>query len=119
MKLKIRENSVTLSDLKQVLTEEYGHTYTISERNKSTLVVKENKTTATLVMVTKNKILVVGNFPTMGMQIAFTLSVILLGFLIPLIIYFAVFHKKMKRLEKEVGEFLAMRYSDQFAINQV
>jgi hypothetical protein len=46
----------------------------------------------------------------MAGQMIFTLLMVGLGILIPLIIYYLVFHKKMKVVEKEVGEFIKEEY---------
>jgi hypothetical protein len=40
----------------------------------------------------------------------FALTLILLGVLIPIIVYFAVFNKNMKAMEKEIGDFLQEEY---------
>jgi len=40
----------------------------------------------------------------------FTLSVILLGFVIPTIVCFAVFHGKFKALEKEIADYILQEY---------
>lgn len=45
----------------------------------------------------------------------FVLVLLLTGFLIPLIIYFAVFHKDMKAVEKEVADLIQEKYIEQLA----
>jgi len=63
-------------------------------------------------MIHKNNIIVNGNFSTMKAQIIFTLFFVLIGIIIPLIVYFLVFHKKMKVVEKEVGQFIKDHYKE-------
>ena len=54
--------------------------------------------------------MVAGNFPSGGAIFIFLLAGIFLGVLIPLIIYLAAFHSKMKKLEKEIEEYLKAEY---------
>lgn len=55
------------------------------------------------VVVAKNKVNVVPNFPNMGLQMVFILCVVFLGILIPLIVYFVTVHGKQKAAAAEVG----------------
>ena len=45
-------------------------------------------------------------FPTMGGQMLFVFSFLLLGILIPFIVYLAAFQPKQTAVEKEIGEFI-------------
>ncbi|MGV6828890.1 MAG: hypothetical protein ACWA45_05785 [Flavobacteriales bacterium] len=112
MKLKIQENAIDFEELKKVLKNEFGMKYQVKKRQKGIIAVAKNKTCAALVVPTKNKLIINGGFPTMVGQIIFTLLMIGLGILIPLIIYFIFFHKKMKEVEKEVSSFLKEKYKD-------
>ena len=69
----------------------------------SFLVVKKSGWVGANVVVRQNKVLVVGNFGSMGLQMVFILCVVLLGFLIPLVLYFIFVFSKQRALEKEVG----------------
>ncbi len=69
----------------------------------SFLVVAKSGWVGANVVVRKNKVLVVGNFGSMGLQIAFVLAVVLLGFLIPLVLYLVFVFGKQRAVEKEVG----------------
>ncbi|HPF00835.1 MAG TPA: hypothetical protein PKY63_09230 [Bacteroidales bacterium] len=51
-----------------------------------------------------------GTFPTMGGNMLFVLCIFLFGFLIPLIVYFIVFHKNQKQLETEIGTFIQQKH---------
>ena len=113
MKLRIKEGAIDAAQLKEVVTQQFEETYTISERNNGLITVAASKNIGAVILVRKKSILVNGNFPTMGRQMVFTLLVVLLGFLIPLLVYFLVFHKKMKVVEKEVVAFLREHYSDE------
>ncbi len=78
----------------------------------SFLVVKKTGWVGANVVVRKDKVLVVGNFGSMGLQIAFVLGVVLLGFLVPLVLYLIFVFGKQRAFEKEVGaavqQFLAV-----------
>ena len=69
----------------------------------SFLVVEQTGMVGANVVVRKNKIIVVGSFPNMGLQIGFVLAVVFLGILIPLVLYFIFVYGKQSAVEKEVG----------------
>ncbi|MGH1344553.1 MAG: hypothetical protein ACRBN8_23540 [Nannocystales bacterium] len=69
----------------------------------SFLVVKKSGWVGANVVVKKNKVIVVGNFGSMGLQMLFILAVVLLGFLIPIVLYLIFVFGKQRALEKEVG----------------
>ena len=110
MKIDIAPESVNFDEMKSKLELKFPD-YKFKVRNKNFLVAAKNSTTGTNILLRKRKILVVGNFPTMAGQMLFTLSVLLLGVIIPLIIYFAAFHGKMKKLEKEIGAYVQEEYA--------
>jgi len=111
MVIEIKENSIELAELKRTLSEEFGDTYKISNRGKAVIVIAKNKTIGATVTMLKNKILVVGTFPKLWMSIVYMISLIALGIVIPLAIYFVVYHKKMKTVEKEVATFIKEAYA--------
>ncbi|OAD92803.1 hypothetical protein A7A78_02525 [Aequorivita soesokkakensis] len=110
MKINTQENAIDIDDLQLKLLAQFPKKYKVTTRNKDILVVAQSKTCGALVIRKKNSIVVNGNFPTMAGQMIFTLLMVGLGILIPLIIYYLVFHKKMKVVEKEVGEFIKEEY---------
>jgi len=113
MKLKIKEGSINASQLKEVVTKQFEGTYKISNRNKDIIIVAKSKSIGALIVVRKKSVVINGNFPTMTGQMVFMLLLVLLGVLIPIIVYFIVFHKKMKAVEKEVGAFIKEHYADE------
>jgi len=110
MKITISPNSVSYDELKEILEARFPDC-SFNMRGKQFLVAKKSSTVGANIVLRKNKIMVAGNFPTIGGTLVFVLSLFLLGFLIPLIIYFAAFHSKMKALEKEIGAFLQENYA--------
>lgn len=109
MKFKISPNTTNYEELKQKLQTKFPN-YEFNMRGKQYLVCKKSSTVGCNIVLRKNKMMIAGNFPGMGGQMLFIFSLIFLGILIPLIIYFAAFHGKMKELEKEVGGYLASEY---------
>ncbi len=109
MRFDITPNTVTYEELQTKLASKFPE-YTFKMRGKQFLVARKNNIAGANIIIRKGKMNVVGNFPTMGGQMVFMLCVVLLGFLIPLIIYFAAFHTKMKALEKEIGAYLQEEY---------
>jgi len=113
MKLKIKEDSISVVDLKEAVGKRFEGTYKISDRNKGMIAVAKSKSIGAVILVQKKSVIVNGNFPTMAGQMIFMLLLVLLGILIPLLVYFIVFHKKMKAVEKEVVAFLKEHYSNE------
>ena len=110
MKIKVEENSVNLDELLQKLQEKFPE-YEFSTRNKKMLVAKKTKTIGANIVLRKKNVIVVGNFPTVGGSIIYSLSVVLLGFLIPVLVYFIAFNPKMKAVEKAIGAYIQSEYS--------
>ncbi len=109
VKIIIKPNSVKFPELMVKLSSQFTDV-SFKMRGKQMMIAKQSSTTGAHIMIRKKKITVAGNFPTMGGTILFVLSMVLLGFLVPLIIYFFVYHKKMKQLEEEIGTFIAEEY---------
>lgn len=104
MKIVIPENSVTMADLKSKIAGNFPN-YKVKDLNKSTFIVAKSSAIGVNVIVKKNRINIVGNFPTVGGRLLFILGV-LLSLLIALIIYLSVFLPKFSKLEKEIGAFI-------------
>tara|TARA_R110002096_G_scaffold127069_1_gene274563 strand:- start:297 stop:641 length:345 start_codon:yes stop_codon:yes gene_type:complete len=109
MRFNISPNSVSYDQLKSDLQEKFPE-YSFAMRGKQFLVAKKSSTVGANIVIRKNKLMVAGNFPTVGGTVVFILCLFLLGFLIPLIIYLVAFHSKMKKLEKEIGAYLQEKY---------
>lgn len=111
MKIAITPGSISYPELEEKLSQHFPN-YEFNMRGKQFLVGKKSNTVGANIIIRKNKILVAGNFPTVGGAILFSLCLVLLGILIPLIVYFSVFHKKMKALETEIGDYLKAEYTE-------
>ncbi len=110
MKVPVNPNApVNVDHLRNALQQKFPD-HKIFMRGKNIIVVQKSGSIGTTILVGKKALLINGNFPTMGGQLLFVFSLLLLGILIPLIIYFAAFHGKMKSLEKEVAGFVQQQY---------
>ncbi len=112
MKISIQPNSLSFEDLKSKILTKFPD-YKFIVRSKSIGVVQKSVTAGANVILRKNKIIVTANFPTMGGTMLFMLSIIMLGVLIPIILYFSIFFAAQKKVEKEVGEYLKTEYGIQ------
>ncbi len=109
MKFKITPNSITYPEVQEKLQQKFPD-YTFKMRGKQFLVASKSSSIGANIIIRKGNFNVVGNFPSVGGQLLFVLCIFLLGFLIPIIVYFAAFHGKMKALEKEIGAYLQEEY---------
>lgn len=109
MKVPITKQ-MPLEELKSKIEAAYPN-YTCSYRGKSILIVKGSSTAAALVLSGNNKATVNEAFPSMGGQLLFVFSLLLLGILIPLVVYFAAFFPKQKKIRNEVAEFIRKEYN--------
>ncbi|PWL28264.1 MAG: hypothetical protein DCO96_09835 [Fluviicola sp. XM-24bin1] len=105
MKVKIPKGSIQTDDLKAKLEAQFPD-MTFQKRNKKMLVAKRSNIAGANIMVYKNRVQIGAAFPTMGGQMLFVFSFLLLGILIPFIVYLAAFQPKQKEVEKDVGAFV-------------
>jgi hypothetical protein len=109
MKLTIEENSIDIKELKAKLEAKFPN-YKMASPYSYMLYAAKSKTIGCSVLIRKKSLIINGCFPSMKATLIFNLCFVLLGILIPLIIYFVSFHGKMKAVEKEVGEFIKQEY---------
>lgn len=110
MKLTIEENSIAINELKKQLEAKFP-TYKIATPYNYLMYVSKSKTIGCSVIINKKTLIINGGFPSMKATIIFNMCFVLLGIILPLIIYFVAFHGKMKAVEKEVGEFIKQEYN--------
>ena len=84
--------------------------YKVYVRYGKILVVEKSAAVGATALTGKNAFNVQAAFPNMGLQILFTLLMIGLGILIPLVLYFALLYGKQKAVQQEVGGFLQATY---------
>ena len=110
MKLTIKENTINATELKSTLSNEFSNKFTVTATIPTIIVIAKSKIIGTKVIVRKNSLYVVGGFPTPFFQFIFTLVFVLLGVVIPLLLYFIFLHKKMKFFEHEIVAFIKENY---------
>ncbi len=109
MKITIQPNTLTFEELKSKISTRFPD-YKFNVRSKSFGVVQKSATAGANVVLKKEKILVAANFPTIGGTMIFMFCIVLLGVLIPFILYYSIFFAGQKKVEKEIGEFLNSEY---------
>lgn len=77
--------------------------YKLYMRGGKILIAEKSAAVGATMLFRKDKVIVNGNFPNMGVQMVFMLCVIFLGILIPLLVYFVTMYKSQKNSEQEVG----------------
>ena len=77
--------------------------YKLYMRGGKILIAEKSAAVGATLLFRKDKVVVNGNFPNMGVQMVFVLALLFLGILIPLIIYFVTVYKSQKNSEQEVG----------------
>ena len=90
-----------MSQLQQALPH-----YKFTKRTKKILVAEKTSAVGANIVIGKNKITTAGNFPNMGLQVAFVLAILFLGVLIPLLIWAIALYPKQRASAEEVGAVL-------------
>jgi hypothetical protein len=108
MKVPINQ-PVTIDQVRASVTQEFPQ-YQVSMRTPAIMVVKKTGTAAAIVVVRKNKIIVNEAFASMGGQMLFTLTLILFGILIPMLVYLIAFLPKQKAVVREVAGHLTTQF---------
>lgn len=109
MKIQIKKD-FTIAELKQKIDAAFPQ-YTTSVRQGRILVVKKSGSAAALIFGgTRGSAQVKESFPTMGQYMLYTLLLILLGIIIPLIVYYIAFYPAQSAIRNEMAEFLKKEY---------
>lgn len=111
MRFKVT-SALNLEDLKTKIENECP-SWNCKFRSPKILIVNERgSSAAAMVMVRKEKAIVNEGFTTLGGQLLFVISILALGILIPIIIYFIAFFPKQKAIRDKVGAFIKDNYGD-------
>ncbi|AEA45318.1 hypothetical protein Fluta_3346 [Fluviicola taffensis DSM 16823] len=109
MKVNV-EQAYTLAELKPKLEAAFPE-YTVKFRGPKVLVIGEGKVGgAQIVGEKKGHVRIFEGFPTMGGQMLFALSLVLLGVLIPFIVFLTAIKPKQVKVRDEVADFLRKEY---------
>lgn len=109
MKIHIKNNSPKLEEIKNFLINKFPN-YKFSGFNDHVFIIAKSKHIGANIELKKHSIHIDGYFPTKSQRITFILFVVLLGFIIPILIYFFAYQRKFSKFEKEVGIILKSEY---------
>jgi hypothetical protein len=84
--------------------------YKFNVRAKNFLIAAKSNFIGANIVLRNNRLIIAGNFPTIGASLLFVL-LIFISLLIFALIYLIAFHPKMKAVEKEIAEFLKTEYN--------
>ena len=105
----IKTNLPDITHMKDWLEKQLP-SYTYKTRGKHILIAKRSMLAAAVIHVKKKRISVSGNFPEFYMSLIFALVTVLLGLIIPVILYFIFIHGKMEKAEKEIAAGLRQEF---------
>ena len=107
--MKVKKDLLTLNieELKCKLEENLKNYYVKFYDNNCILATK-SKTNGVFITIKKNFIIIKGDFPTWISQFIFIFTYLILGIIIPIIIYYTIFHRKFIKSEKEIGNIIKL-----------
>jgi hypothetical protein len=106
----IVDQPYTLAELKPKLEAAFPE-YTVKFRGPKVLIIGEGKIAGAQIFGEKKGFVRLNEtFPTMGGQMLFALSIVLLGVLIPFIVFLTAFKPKQVKLRDNVANFLRQEY---------
>lgn len=110
MRVKVNQ-PYTLAELKPKLEAAFPE-YTVKFRGKKVLVISQGKIAGAMIVgEKKNFARVQEAFPTLGGQLLFLMSVLLLGVMIPFIIFLSSMKPKQVKVRNAVADFIRKEYS--------
>jgi len=96
----------TLEDLKSKIEQHFPDMKCEFRGKKIIVVSQPGSSAAALVLLRSNKVIVNEGFATMGSTMVFSFSIVLLGIIIPFIIYYVTFFPKQKAIRDKVVGFI-------------
>jgi hypothetical protein len=104
------EKPYTLAELKPKLEERFPE-YKVTFRGPKVLIIGQGNIAGAQIIGEKKKFVRINEgFPTVGGQMLFVLSVLLLGILIPFIIFLTTMKPKQVKVRDEVADFIRQEY---------
>ena len=102
----------TLAELMPKLQERFPE-YQFSFRGPKVIVIGRGKIAGALIVGEKKKFVRINEgFPTMGGQLLFLFSILMLGVLIPFVVYLAAMKPKQVKLRNNVADYIRMEYGE-------
>lgn len=104
------EQPYTLAELKPKLEAAFPE-YKVKFRGPKVLVISKGSIAGAMIVGEKKKFARVQEaFPTLGGQLLFVLSILLLGVLIPFIVFLTAFKPKQVKVRNAVADFIRQEY---------
>lgn len=104
------EQPYTLAELKPKLEAAFPE-YNVKFRGPKVLVISQGSVAGAMIVGEKQKFARVQEaFPTIGGQLLFMLSILLLGVLIPFIVFLTAFKPKQVKVRNAVADFIRKEY---------
>ena len=103
-------NPIDVDELFEKLKTQFPD-YEVSYFQKKILKVKKSGTVAAMINLRGKNMKIFGDFGTTGGRVLFTLSILLLGVIIPLIVYLIAFMPKQNKFRDEIANFIKKDYN--------
>jgi len=117
MKIKIKGDSLDIENFKFYLVNEFPNVR-FWELPNNRLLAEKNKITGCYIIPQGKKIRLISGFPNIQTNIAAIVITVIGGFIIPISLYYLLFHKAHKRFELHIGEAIAKKYAKYHLINK-
>lgn len=105
----------TLAELKTKLEAQFPE-YNVTFRGPKVIIIGQGKVAgAQIVGEKKGHVRIFEGFPTMGGQMLFALSIVLLGVLIPFIVYLSSMKPKQVKVRDAVADYIRKEYGTELA----
>ncbi len=101
---------INIDELYEKLKTQFPN-YEVSYFQKKILKVKASGSTAAIINMRGKNMKIFGDFGTNEARVLFTLLMLALGIIIPLIIFLIVFMPKQNKMRDEVANFIKKEYS--------
>ncbi len=103
-------NAINVDELYEKLTKQFPD-YDVSYIQKKVLLVKKSTTVGAMINLKKKNIKIFGDFGTVTARLIFTILILLLGVIIPLIVFLIVFMPKQNKFRDEIANFVKKEYN--------
>ncbi len=110
MKIHINPEAVDFENLKHHLVNEFPR-IRFWELPNNFILAEKNNLVGCYIVKKKKSIRIISGFPCMRANIIAIIIVVLGGFIVPLALYFTIFHPKQSKLKRQLGETIAQKYS--------
>jgi len=96
---------INIDELYEKLKTQFPN-YEVSYLQKKIIKIKKSASTAAIINMRGKNMKIFGDFGTTGARVLFTLSMLALGIIIPLIIFLIAFMPKQNKMRNEAANFI-------------